>query len=81
MTVMERESCLWVHELESKWCPQPGMAEARNVARVMLLNVISAMNIWSDHWFKNGYFLNCLIIIYREILCHDISVNKDPRVL
>lgn len=32
VAVIERESCLCIHEPESKWCPQLDMAQASNVA-------------------------------------------------
>lgn len=81
VTVIERENCLSVHELKSKWCPQLGMAETRNVTQLMEWKVINAMNTSVDHPFKSGYLLNCLIIISTEILCHNISVSKDSAIL
>lgn len=35
VTVIERENCLSIHELKSKWCPELGMAEARKVTQLM----------------------------------------------
>lgn len=81
VTVIERENCLSVHELKSKWCPQLGMAETRNVTQLMEWKVINAMNTSIDHPFKTGYLLNCLIIISTEILCHNVSVSKDSAML
>lgn len=48
VTVIERKSFLCIHELESKCHPQVGMAEERHVARVMWLNLISAMKAQGD---------------------------------
>lgn len=86
----EKENCQRVLELKSKWRPQLGMAEARNVTQLttvschtqlVMWKVISAMNTSVHHQFKSGYLLNCLIIISTETLCHNISVNKDSAML
>lgn len=75
--MIEGESCLRIHKPESKWCPQLGTAEARSVAGIVLLNVITTMNTWGDSSLKNEYFLNCLNFTSMKILCYNTSVNKD----
>lgn len=47
-SVTERENCLSVHELKSKWCPQLAMAEAKSVTQLMVWKVISARSTSVD---------------------------------
>lgn len=35
VTATERENCLSICDMKSKWCPELGMAEARNVTQLM----------------------------------------------